>query len=209
MPLAGKRIIVTGAATGIGRATALAVASRGAQVAAFDVNDGGRIGRRRCHHRGGRYGTVLARGRIGRGRGAGSGRRRDRVARRWSRRPAPPRRCPARAPGSTSPSSPRRPGTGSWTSTSRARSWSRSTSPPRMQQNGAGVIVLTASGAGVTGGSSSYAYGSSKGGVHGLAMVLRGQLADRGVRVNDVCPGQCRRRRSSSRSSRRCTGKTR
>ncbi len=58
-----------------------------------------------------------------------------------------------------------------------------------MQQNGAGVIVLTASGAGVTGGSSSYAYGSSKGGVHGLAMVLRGHLAGRGVRVNDVCPG--------------------
>jgi NAD(P)-dependent dehydrogenase (short-subunit alcohol dehydrogenase family) len=59
----------------------------------------------------------------------------------------------------------------------------------RMQQNGTGVIVLTASGAGVTGGSSSYAYGPSKGGVHGLAMVLRGHLADRGVRVNDVCPG--------------------
>ena len=39
---------------------------------------------------------------------------------------------------------------------------------PRMQALGAGVIVLTASGAGVIGGSSSYAYGSSKGGVHGL-----------------------------------------
>ena len=52
-----------------------------------------------------------------------------------------------------------------------------------------GVIVLTASGAGVTGGSSSYAYGSSKGGVHGLAMVLRANLASHGVRVHDVCPG--------------------
>ncbi|MCY7417193.1 MAG: SDR family oxidoreductase, partial [Chloroflexi bacterium] len=59
----------------------------------------------------------------------------------------------------------------------------------RMQQRGSGVIVLTASGAGVTGSSSSYAYGSSKGGVHGLAMVLRGHLALRGIRVNDVCPG--------------------
>jgi len=37
--LEGKRIIVTGAATGIGRATALLVASLGASVAAFDVND--------------------------------------------------------------------------------------------------------------------------------------------------------------------------
>ena len=39
MKLEGKRIIVTGAATGIGRATALEVAARGAIVAAFDVND--------------------------------------------------------------------------------------------------------------------------------------------------------------------------
>jgi NAD(P)-dependent dehydrogenase (short-subunit alcohol dehydrogenase family) len=59
----------------------------------------------------------------------------------------------------------------------------------RMQQNGAGVMVLTSSIAGVAAGSSSYAYGSSKGGVHGLAMVLRGHLADKGVRVHDVCPG--------------------
>ena len=59
----------------------------------------------------------------------------------------------------------------------------------RMEQNGGGVIVLTASGAGVTGPSSSYAYGSSKGGVHGLAMVLRGFLEPRGLRIHDVCPG--------------------
>ncbi len=39
MSLDGKRIIVTGAATGIGRATVLAVAEQGARVAAFDVND--------------------------------------------------------------------------------------------------------------------------------------------------------------------------
>ncbi len=39
MTLDGKRIIVTGAATGIGRATAQVVAARGARVAAFDVND--------------------------------------------------------------------------------------------------------------------------------------------------------------------------
>ena len=39
MSLDGKRIIVTGAATGIGRATLLKVAALGARVAAFDVND--------------------------------------------------------------------------------------------------------------------------------------------------------------------------
>ncbi len=53
----------------------------------------------------------------------------------------------------------------------------------------AGTIVITSSGAGVLGGSSSYAYGSSKGGTHGLAMVLDRQLSDHGIRVNDVLPG--------------------
>ena len=33
------------------------------------------------------------------------------------------------------------------------------------------------------------AYAASKGGVHGLAMALEGQLAPRGIRVNAICPG--------------------
>ena len=52
-----------------------------------------------------------------------------------------------------------------------------------------GVIILTSSGAGVTGGSSSVAYGASKGGTHGLAMTLDAHLSRHGVRVNDVLPG--------------------
>ena len=60
---------------------------------------------------------------------------------------------------------------------------------PAMKEAGRGTIVLIASGAGVRGGSSSVAYGSSKGGVHGLAMVIEAQLAPFGIRVNDVCPG--------------------
>ncbi|HVC34682.1 MAG TPA: SDR family oxidoreductase, partial [Chloroflexota bacterium] len=60
---------------------------------------------------------------------------------------------------------------------------------PSMRRAGRGTIVLIASGAGVRGGSSSVAYGSSKGAVHGLAMVLEPQLAPAGIRVNDVCPG--------------------
>ncbi len=54
---------------------------------------------------------------------------------------------------------------------------------------GAGTIIITSSGAGVLGGSSSYAYGSSKGGTHGLTMVLDRQLSEHGIRVNDVLPG--------------------
>ncbi len=60
---------------------------------------------------------------------------------------------------------------------------------PALQRAGRGVIVLITSGAGVSGGSSSVAYGASKGGAHGLTMVLQGQLAPLGIRVNDVCPG--------------------
>ena len=54
---------------------------------------------------------------------------------------------------------------------------------------GSGVIVLCSSGAGVTGGSSSFAYGSSKGATHGLGLVLAQRLAPHGIRVHDVCPG--------------------
>lgn len=52
-----------------------------------------------------------------------------------------------------------------------------------------GVMILIASGAGVTGGSSSIAYGTSKGGVNGMGMTLERHLAPRGIRVNVVCPG--------------------
>jgi len=59
-----------------------------------------------------------------------------------------------------------------------------------MKRAGRGAIVLTASGAGVTGGSASIPYAPSKGGVHGLTMVLAMHLAKYGIRVNDVCPGK-------------------
>jgi NAD(P)-dependent dehydrogenase (short-subunit alcohol dehydrogenase family) len=60
---------------------------------------------------------------------------------------------------------------------------------PPMRRAGHGVIVLLASGAGVTGGSSSVAYAASKGGVHGLSLVLQEHLRPAGIRVHDVCPG--------------------
>ena len=60
---------------------------------------------------------------------------------------------------------------------------------PLIEKTGKGVMVLIASGAGVKGGSSSIAYGSSKGGAHGLSLVLAAQLASRNIRVHGVCPG--------------------
>ena len=52
-----------------------------------------------------------------------------------------------------------------------------------------GVILLVASGAGVTGGSSSYAYGTSKAAIHGMGLVLQAKLTGRPIRVNTVAPG--------------------
>ena len=60
---------------------------------------------------------------------------------------------------------------------------------PVMKEQKKGVIVLLSSGAGVRGGSSSVAYGTSKGAVHGQAVVLESQLASFGIRVHAVCPG--------------------
>lgn len=59
---------------------------------------------------------------------------------------------------------------------------------PRMTRPG-GVVILTSSGAGVFGGSGSFAYGSSKGGLHGFALTLEGPLRELGIRVNEVAPG--------------------
>lgn len=52
-----------------------------------------------------------------------------------------------------------------------------------------GALVLTSSGAGIFVGHGSNAYGASKGGVHGLALTLEDPLRERGIRVNEVAPG--------------------
>jgi NAD(P)-dependent dehydrogenase (short-subunit alcohol dehydrogenase family) len=59
---------------------------------------------------------------------------------------------------------------------------------PLMKKAGKGVIVLTSSGA-ATGGSSSFAYGTSKGGVNSLGIVLANALGSQNIRVNVVAPG--------------------
>ena len=59
---------------------------------------------------------------------------------------------------------------------------------PLMEASG-GVILLIASGAGVTGPSASVAYGASKGGVRGLGFTLKSQLEPLNIRVHVVCPG--------------------
>jgi len=59
---------------------------------------------------------------------------------------------------------------------------------PRMVEQGGGVIVNTSSHA-YTGRFGGSAYAAAKGGTNSLSFALAAELADRGVRVNAVCPG--------------------
>ncbi len=60
---------------------------------------------------------------------------------------------------------------------------------PLLEASGSGVIIVIASGAGVTSPSSSLAYGASKGGANGLGMTLASHLKGRNIRVNTLAPG--------------------
>ena len=59
---------------------------------------------------------------------------------------------------------------------------------PLLKKSGHGVIILTSSGA-ATSGSSSLAYGTSKGGVNSFAVTLTTRLDPEGIRVNVLSPG--------------------
>ena len=59
---------------------------------------------------------------------------------------------------------------------------------PALKRAGGGVVICVSSSAGVRGGSSSYAYGASKGGVYGLGLTLMDRLARESIRTHVVCP---------------------
>ena len=59
---------------------------------------------------------------------------------------------------------------------------------PLLKKSAKGVVILTSSGA-ATGGSSSFAYGTSKGGVNSFAVTLTNRLEPEGIRVNILSPG--------------------
>ncbi len=185
--LSDKRIIVTGAASGIGRATAICVACYGARVAAFDIDDRGREAVRTIASAGG-------------------------VARFW--------RVDVSDETSVSRSVDDAcqwlggldvllhiagviQGVMVDIADVSETVWDRVVevnlkgsflmakhAAKRMKSAGHGVIVLPASQGGVTGGAASIPYAPSKGGVHGLMLVLAEKLATQGIRVNEVCPGK-------------------
>lgn len=186
--LSGKRVLVTGASTGIGRATAIRIASEGGRVALFDVNDSDAESTLRTILDSGgdaRYWRVdvTDEGEVGSGV--------DEAA-NWLGGGID---VLAHLAGILK-------GSGLEVTDVDESIWdpvievnlkgsyivvkhvARHMIP--MQR---GVIILTSSGAGVIGGSSSVAYGASKGGTHGLAMTLDTHLSRHGIRVNDVLPG--------------------
>jgi NAD(P)-dependent dehydrogenase (short-subunit alcohol dehydrogenase family) len=58
-----------------------------------------------------------------------------------------------------------------------------------LERAGESVLLLIASGAGVRGASSSYAYAASKAGMHGMHFKLEQELGPKGVRLHVICPG--------------------
>ena len=60
---------------------------------------------------------------------------------------------------------------------------------PALRRSPSGVVILLGSGAGISSGSSSVPYATSKGGVYGLSKSLTPRLEEHGIRVNLLMPG--------------------
>ena len=188
MRLEGKRIVVTGGASGIGRATAVQCASDGALVVVADLDgDGAGKVAERIEASGGRAWPL--------GVDVSDDEQVAGLMRAAQERMSGIDGLVTAAGVGTDPLTP--------IEEFEVEDWDRviginltgtflcaKHAVSAMKQSGGGVIVMIASGAGVTEPASMLGYGASKGGVNGLGMTLEAKLADNGIRVNVVCPGQ-------------------
>jgi NAD(P)-dependent dehydrogenase (short-subunit alcohol dehydrogenase family) len=183
--LRGRVAVVTGAASGIGRATALALAEAGALVAACDVDGSGlEATLELCRARGARtLGAVVD---------VGEATAVDAFAERVEQELGPTF-CLVNNAGVGVAGGFLDTELADWEWLLRVNLWgtvhATRAFAPRLRQRGAGRIVNVASASGFCNLPSLAAYGTTKYAVVGLSEALRAELLPFGVKVSVVCPG--------------------
>ena len=188
MKLEDKTAVVTGAATGLGRATAICAAREGARLVLADIDEaGGEATARQIREEGGTARFVHT----DLGRSADVRRLMETAGERFGHldiliNPAAILLDPGTRIDEYSEETWRRVIDVNLTGSFLLLKYA----VPLMEKAGGGVVLFVISGAGVIGGSSSLPYGSSKGGVRGLVLVAREQLRPLNIRIHAVAPGE-------------------
>ncbi|HSG88078.1 MAG TPA: SDR family NAD(P)-dependent oxidoreductase [Pseudomonadales bacterium] len=183
--LAGKRIFLTGAGSGIGRASALRFAAEGARVYAVDLTRGVEETVAQIHAAGGDAIAAV-------GDAADEAFLADCVGDAWQRFEG--------LDGGWANAGVRGPGeplaeqsVDDWTATLRVNLIGPfllvKHLAPRLAATGAGALLCTASVAALRAHAGGIAYSASKAGVVSLVQTVAHQLAGTGVRINAICPG--------------------